>query len=96
MRGAASRPPRCPVWYRNGTIDLDKNRAVRIVWEDDMAQWRWVALASVAVAMLAGGCRQDEQNRPLSFHPGQYQGDKPPPLTEQQNRQLTERSNLLR
>ena len=62
-----------------------------------MAHMRWAALlAAVAVATLAGGCRENEQNRPLDFQPHVYQGQKPPSLSEQQKRELQERGNLQR
>jgi hypothetical protein len=53
-------------------------------------------LAAAAVLTLAGGCRENEQNRPLDFQPHVYQGEKPASLTEQQKRDLQERGNLQR
>ena len=53
-------------------------------------------LAATALAVLAGGCRENEQNRPLDFTPGVYQGQKPPALTEQQKRELEQRGNQQR
>lgn len=56
-----------------------------------------VSLAIAAVALLAlSGCRADEQDRPLSFTPHQYGGDKLPALTDQQKRNLQERGTLQR
>ena len=52
--------------------------------------------AAVAVIALAGGCREDEQNRPLDFEPHVYQGQKQPSLSGQQQRDLQERGNLQR
>ena len=57
---------------------------------------RAALLAAVAIATLAGGCRESEQNRPLDFQPHVYLGQKPPSLTEQQKRDLQERGNLQR
>jgi hypothetical protein len=56
----------------------------------------WLALAAAALLGLAGGCRENEQNRPLDFRPHVYQGEKPTSLTEQQKRDLQERGNLQR
>ena len=62
-----------------------------------MAQMRRAALiAAVAVIALAGGCRENEQNRPLDFQPHVYKGQKPPSLSGQQQRDLQERGNLQR
>jgi hypothetical protein len=61
-----------------------------------MAQARWAALAVAALAALAGGCRETEQNRPLDFQPHVYKGDKPASLTSQQKRDLQDRGNLQR
>ena len=62
-----------------------------------MAHGRWAALlATAAWLVLAGGCRENEQNRPLDFQPHVYQGQKPQSLTEHQKRELQERGNLQR
>ena len=62
-----------------------------------MAHARWAALlAAAAFVTLAGGCRENEQNRPLDFQPHAYQGQKSPSLNEQQKRELQERGNLQR
>jgi hypothetical protein len=62
-----------------------------------MARERWPAfLATVAFLTLAGGCRENEQNRPLDFQPHIYKGEKPQSLSEQQKRELQERGNLQR
>ena len=62
-----------------------------------MGQRRRAALiAVVAVIALAGGCRENEQDRPLSFQPHVYKGQKPPSLSGQQQRDLQERGNLQR
>jgi hypothetical protein len=53
-------------------------------------------LAVVALSLLAVSCRENEQNRPLTFSPHVYQGTKPASLTEQQTRELQERGNLQR
>jgi hypothetical protein len=61
-----------------------------------MAQVRLAALAAALVAAIIGGCRENEQNRPLDFQPHVYQGEKLAPLTDQQKRQLQERGGLQR
>ncbi len=62
-----------------------------------MAHMRGAALiAALAVVVLAGGCRENEQDRPLEFQPHVYKGQKPPPLSGQQQRDLQERGNLQR
>jgi len=62
-----------------------------------MAHKRGTALiAALAVVALAGGCRENEQDRPLEFQPHVYKGQKPPPLSGQQQRDLQERGNLQR
>ncbi len=57
-----------------------------------------LALMASASAMLLTlqACRETERDRPLSFTPHVYQGDKTPTLTEKQKRELTERGNLQR
>ncbi len=63
----------------------------------DKTPWRPIAASLVmGVALLAGGCRENEQNRPLTFSPHVYQGNKTAPLTAQQTRELQERGNLQR
>ena len=62
-----------------------------------MAHMRRAALiAAVACLALAGGCRENEQDRPLDFQPHVYQGQKLPSLSGQQQRELQERGNLQR
>jgi hypothetical protein len=61
-----------------------------------MAHAHWALAAAAAALLLAGGCRENEQNRPLDFQPHVYQGQKTPTLTEQQRRDLQERGNLQR
>ena len=62
-----------------------------------MAHMRGAALiAAIAVVALASGCRENEQDRPLEFQPHVYKGQKPPPLSGQQQRELQERGNLQR
>jgi hypothetical protein len=62
-----------------------------------MAHMRGAALiAAIAVVALASGCRENEQDRPLEFQPHVYYGQKPPPLSGQQQRDLQERGNLQR
>jgi hypothetical protein len=67
--------------------------------EADMTQRRYTArlsavLAAAALGLLVSGCRENEQNRPLDFQPGVYQGQKLPSLTEQQKRQLQDRGGM--
>ena len=40
--------------------------------------------------------QENEQDRPLSFQPHVYKGQKPPSLSGQQQRDLQERGNLQR
>jgi hypothetical protein len=54
------------------------------------------ALSLVAVALAVGACREAEQARPLDFKPHVYYGEKLPPLSEKQKRDLQERGNLQR
>ena len=62
-----------------------------------MAHMRRAALiAALAVVVLAGGCRENEQDRPLEFQPHVYKGQKQPSLSGQQQRDLQERGNLQR
>jgi len=61
-----------------------------------MAQMRWAAVLAAGSLLLAAGCRENEQNRPLDFQPHVYMGSKPASLTEQQTRELRERGNLQR
>ncbi len=62
-----------------------------------MAHMRGAALiAAIALIALASGCRENEQDRPLEFQPHVYKGQKPPPLSGQQQRDLQERGNLQR
>jgi hypothetical protein len=62
-----------------------------------MARVRWAAfVATVVFLTLAGGCRENEQNRPLDFQPHVYQGQKTQSLSEQQERELQERGALQR
>jgi hypothetical protein len=50
-------------------------------------------VAATFLAVLAlQGCRKDEQNRPLIYHKGSYQGPTEPPLSEQQVERLRQRA----
>ena len=60
-----------------------------------MAHARRATLLVAAFLVLAG-CRENEQDRPLEFQPHVYKGQKPPPLSGQQQRDLQERGNLQR
>jgi len=44
---------------------------------------RLVALALLLGAVAIGGCRDEEQGRPLSFDPGEYSGPAIPAPPEQ-------------
>ena len=62
-----------------------------------MAGVHWaVLLWASALLLLTGGCRENEQNRPLDFEPHVYRGQKIPSLSEQQKRELQERGGLQR
>lgn len=52
-----------------------------------------VAMA-LAVAVALAGCRADEQDRPVALEKGVYQGQKDTTLTEEQRRELRERTLL--
>ncbi|MEZ5844340.1 MAG: hypothetical protein R3D27_11515 [Hyphomicrobiaceae bacterium] len=53
-----------------------------------------VLLTTVALASAVTGCRVEEQDRPLEFTPGVYQGEKTKPLDDRQRRELRERGLL--
>ena len=50
----------------------------------------WLALAGIA--LVAQGCREDGQNRPLLYDKGTYQGQPDPALTDQQVEALRQRT----
>ena len=50
----------------------------------------WLAIAGIAV--VAQGCREDEQNRLLIYDKGTYQGQQDEGLTEKQVDALRQRS----
>jgi hypothetical protein len=50
----------------------------------------WLALAGLA--LLAQGCREDEQNRSLMYDKGSYQGQPDQALTDDQVDRLRQRS----
>ena len=50
----------------------------------------WLALAGIV--LMAQGCREEEQNRPLTYDKGTYQGQPDPALTEQQVEALRQRT----
>jgi hypothetical protein len=50
----------------------------------------WLAIAGIA--MLAQGCREAEQNRPLLYDKGTYQGQPDPALSEEQVNALRQRA----
>jgi hypothetical protein len=52
-----------------------------------------LGLATALLVMLAfDGCRKDEQDRPLLYHKGSYQGRTEPSLSDQQVEQLRARA----
>lgn len=50
----------------------------------------WVAITGIA--LVAQGCREDEQNRPLTYDKGTYQGQPDEALSDQQVEALRQRS----
>lgn len=53
-------------------------------------------LAVLALAAALGGCRADEQNRPLHFDKGKYEGKQDESLSADQLKALRERAELAR
>ena len=49
-------------------------------------------LAIVGITLVAQGCREDEQGRPLMHDKGSYQGQPDEPLTDEQVDALRQRS----
>jgi hypothetical protein len=49
-------------------------------------------LAIVGVALMAQGCREDEQNRPLLYDKGSYQGQPDQTLNSEQVDTLRQRA----
>jgi hypothetical protein len=50
----------------------------------------WFAI--VGIALVAQGCREDEQDRPLTYDKGTYQGQQDQALTDEQVDTLGQRS----
>ncbi len=50
----------------------------------------WLAIAGIA--LVAQGCREDEQDRPLVYDKGSYQGQPDPALSDQQVEALRQRA----
>ena len=50
----------------------------------------WCAI--LGIALVAQGCREDEQDRPLVYDKGSYQGQPDQALTDEQVEQLRQRS----
>ena len=50
----------------------------------------WLAIAGIA--LVAQGCREEEQDRPLTYDKGTYQGQPDPALTDQQVEALRQRA----
>jgi hypothetical protein len=57
---------------------------------------RAAILAVLAVASNVGGCRIDEQGRPLQFEPGKYHGAADEKLDTRTEQQLQQRGGLMR
>lgn len=51
-------------------------------------------LLACAMAGVLGGCRAEEQGRPLEFEPGVYKGETPKPLDDRQRKDLRDRGAL--
>lgn len=49
-------------------------------------------LVITGIALVVQGCREDEQDRPLTYDKGTYQGQPDQPLTDQQVETLRQRS----
>jgi hypothetical protein len=50
----------------------------------------WLAIAGIG--LVAQGCREEEQNRPLTYDKGTYQGQPDPALSDQQVETLRQRA----
>lgn len=48
--------------------------------------------AIVGLALVVQSCREDEQDRPLAYEKGSYQGRPDQPLTDEQVEMLRQRS----
>jgi hypothetical protein len=59
-----------------------------------MPKGRWIGLwlAVVGMALAVQSCREDEQDRPLLYDKGSYQGQPDQTLSEQQVDRLRQRS----
>lgn len=51
-------------------------------------------LVAIAFASTLAACRTEEQDRPLQYTPGVYQGEKTQPLDDSKRRELRERGLL--
>ena len=51
-----------------------------------------VSLAILGIALVTQGCREDEQDRPLMYDKGAYQGQQDEALTDEAVDTLRERS----
>ncbi len=54
-------------------------------------RWLWL-LGALGFALILQGCRQEEQNRPLSYNKGTYQGPADQALDAQQVDRLRSRA----
>jgi len=54
----------------------------------------FTALGLAALAFALSACREDEQNRPLAYEKGVYQGAEDEQLTEEDRRVLQQRGSL--
>jgi hypothetical protein len=57
------------------------------------ARWALLLGCLLVVGLAASGCRKDEQNRPLTFEKGSYQGKPDQKLTKDQLSELRQRVN---
>jgi hypothetical protein len=56
-----------------------------------IAKLAFTGLGILVISLGVNGCRQEEQNRPLSYNKGVYQGPKDQALTDSDRRQLVNR-----
>jgi hypothetical protein len=58
---------------------------------DRSGRWIWL-LGAFSVGVVLQGCREEEQNRPLLYDKGTYQGQREAPLDAQQVDELRSRT----
>lgn len=57
------------------------------------ARWALLLGCLLMASLAAGGCRKSEQDRPLTFEKGNYQGQPDQKLTNDQLSELRQRAN---